>query len=320
VQGNVYEQGFDLKLWPERLSWPLTWKKPQMIFVNSMSDLFHKDIPDEYIQQVFAIMNKAQHHTFQVLTKRPSRAALIAHKLTWTPNIWLGTSIERNDYIWRAEKLRLVPAAIRFISAEPLLGELTNLDLTGIDWLITGAESGRGARPMDENWVRFLRDRCVASDTAFFYKQKLVRGKKFPLPELDGCTWQEYPQDLYARSPLVRLVIESAAQLEKCHPWYGRSFYYCAYMDWLYAAFAIEDQDNDTFRTCMNIIDALIPPDTTNAEDEEVCSDTLQLPGLPDRPEYVGHDEAQTDQELRQVFRRRHKIMRDMLKKLVKSE
>jgi protein gp37 len=194
VPGNHFEQGFDLKLWPDRLSLPYSWKKPQMIFVNSMSDLFHKDIPEDYIQAVFATMNNNPQHIFQVLTKRPSRAALMADRLNWTLNIWLGTSIENNDYIWRADKLRQVPANIRFISAEPLLGELTGLNLSGIDWLIAGAESGRGARPMNEDWVRFLRDRCQEAGTAFFYKQKLVKGKKFALPLLDGRQWQEYPK------------------------------------------------------------------------------------------------------------------------------
>jgi protein gp37 len=194
VPGNHFEQGFDLKLWPDRLSIPLRTKKPQKFFVNSMSDLFHQDIPDDYIAQVFAVMNQASRHTFQVLTKRPSRAALIASKLTWTSNIWMGTSIESNNYIWRADKLRQVPAATRFISAEPLLGELTHLNLDGIHWLIAGAESGHGARPMDENWVRFLRDRCVDGRVAFFYKQNAVKGRKLPTPELDGKTWTQYPE------------------------------------------------------------------------------------------------------------------------------
>lgn len=183
-----------VQLFPDRLEDPLHWRKPQMVFVNSMSDLFHQDIPDEFIQQVFQTMNKAPQHIFQVLTKRPSRAALIANKLTWTSNIWLGTSIENNQYTWRADKLRQVPAAVRFISAEPLLGELTNLNLDGIHWLIAGAESGEGARPMNEDWVRFLRDLCQQYHTAFFYKQNAIRGHKLSLPELDGRQWIEYPK------------------------------------------------------------------------------------------------------------------------------
>jgi len=198
VSGNAYEQGFDLKLWPERLELPLTWKKPAKIFVNSMSDLFHKDVPDYYIAKVFETMRMAHWHTFQVLTKRPSRAALMASKLYWAPNIWLGTSIENNDYIWRADKLRHVPAKVRFISAEPLLGELTDLDLTDIHWLIAGSESGHGARPMDDNWVRFLRDLCQQHDTSFFFKQRTIKGKKVPTPELDGRQWKEFPVEAVA--------------------------------------------------------------------------------------------------------------------------
>jgi len=193
VPGNPYKQGFDLKLWPDRLALPYHWKKPRMIFVNSMSDLFHKDVPDEYIEQVFFVMNQNNHHIFQVLTKRPSRAALIAHKVKWTPNIWLGTSVENNDYIWRVDKVRQTPAAIKFISAEPLLGELTNLQLSGINWLIAGAESGHGARPMNVDWVRHLRDLCQEYHVAFFLKQFAKNGHKIPLPELDGKVWNEFP-------------------------------------------------------------------------------------------------------------------------------
>lgn len=191
--GHPYEQGFDLKLWPDRLLVPLHWKKPSKIFVNSMSDVFHKDVPDDFIAKIFETMRMCPQHIFQVLTKRPSRAALMAHQLYWAPNIWMGTSIESNDYVWRADKLREVPAAVRFISAEPLLGALTGLDLSNIDWLIAGAESGHGARPMDLDWVRFLRDRCMVSGTKFFYKQNAIRGKKVPLPFLDGRQWIEYP-------------------------------------------------------------------------------------------------------------------------------
>jgi len=193
VPGNHFEQGFDLKLWPDRLTLPLTWKRPRKIFVNSMSDLFHQDVPDDFIAQVFAVMNEASRHTFQILTKRPSRAALMAQTLTWTPNIWMGTSIENDGYVWRADKLRQVPAALRFISAEPLLGELTRLNLEGIDWLIAGAESGHGARPMNEDWVRFLRDRCIDEDVAFFYKQHAKNGRKIPTPVLDGRIWTQFP-------------------------------------------------------------------------------------------------------------------------------
>lgn len=194
VPGSPYEQGFDLRLWPERLEVPLRWKKPSMIFVNSMSDIFHQDVPDDFIIKIFETMNKAEHHIFQVLTKRPSRAVLMADKLTWTKNIWLGTSVELNQYLWRVDKLRQTPAYVKFISAEPLLGQLSKLQPQGIDWIITGAESGPGHRPMDEDCVRHLRDLCQIHHIAFFYKQKLdTRGHKVPTPELDGRTWKEYP-------------------------------------------------------------------------------------------------------------------------------
>ena len=189
-----YVNGFQVTLHEDFLGLPLVWKKPAKVFVNSMSDLFHRDIPDDFIFKVFETMRMARWHTFQVLTKRPGRAALMAHRLYWAPNIWLGTSIENNDYIWRADKLRQVPAAIRFISAEPLLGELTDLNLDGISWLIAGAESGHGARPMNEDWVRGLRDQCVEAGVKFFYKQNAIRGKKLPLPELDGKVWNEFPE------------------------------------------------------------------------------------------------------------------------------
>jgi protein gp37 len=194
VPNHPYEQGFDLKLWPERLELPLKWKKPRMIFTNSMSDLFHKDIPDEYIYRVFDIMNKAEWHIFQILTKRSGRLARMSSSLPWTPNIWIGVSIELDWYRWRANHLRQVPASTRFISAEPLLGPLTNLDLDGIDWLISGGESGLGYRPCNPEWVRDLRDRCQAAGVAFFHKQWGGRTPKAGGRLLDGKIWDEYPK------------------------------------------------------------------------------------------------------------------------------
>jgi protein gp37 len=194
VANHPYEQGFDLKLWPERLELPLKWKKPRMIFTNSMSDLFHKDIPDEYIHRVFETMVKADWHIFQVLTKRPARLARMASSLPWTPNIWIGTSIELDRYCWRADQLRKVPAYIRFISAEPLLGPLTHLNLDGIHWLISGGESGFGHRPCDPDWVRDLRDRCQIAGVAFFHKQWGGRTPKAGGRLLDGEVWNEFPQ------------------------------------------------------------------------------------------------------------------------------
>lgn len=194
VAGHPYEQGFDLKLWPERLEMPLQWKKPRRIFVNSMSDLFHKDVPDEYIRRVFEVMVTADWHIFQVLTKRSPRLAQLGPTLPWQPHIWAGVSIESDQYVWRADQLRKVPADIRFISAEPLLGPLDYLNLDGIDWLITGGESGHGHRPCDPEWVRHLRDCCNAQHVAFFHKQWGGRTPKAGGRLLDGRTWDEFPQ------------------------------------------------------------------------------------------------------------------------------
>ncbi len=171
IPGHGYTQGFDLRLWEGRLELPLTWKKPRRIFVNSMSDLFHAGVPTEFVRRVFEVMNRAHWHTFQVLTKRPQRMARLAHDLTWTPNIWQGVTIEHRDYVWRADYLRHVPASIRFISAEPLLSGLETLDLAGIHWLITGGESGHGARPAHPQWILALRDRGLAQGVAYFHKQ-----------------------------------------------------------------------------------------------------------------------------------------------------
>ena len=184
-----------IQLFEDRLNAPLHWRKPRRCFVNSMSDLFHKDIPTGYIKRVFAVMNQAKAHTFLILTKRPSRAALLKHELIWTPNIGMGTSIEDNSVVWRADKLREIPAFMRFISAEPLLGDLTYLKLKDIDWLIAGAESGlpEDVRTMNIDWVRHLRDNCQENNVAFFYKQDAKRGHKLPLPYLDGRQWIEYP-------------------------------------------------------------------------------------------------------------------------------
>src|SRR5579885_3344674 len=172
VAGHPYEQGFDLKLWPERLHLPLTWKTPRRIFVNSMSDLFHEQIPDAYIQDVFAVMAEADRHVFQVLTKRPRRMAALAPTLPWPAHIWAGTSVELDRYAWRANScLRQVPAAVRFVSAEPLLGPLPSLQLDHLHWVIAGGESGPHYRPCDRAWMRDLRNRCQAAGVAFFLKQ-----------------------------------------------------------------------------------------------------------------------------------------------------
>ena len=178
VRGHPYEQGFDLRLWPGRLELPLRWRKPRLIFVNSMSDLFHPDVPEQFVAQVWDTMARADWHTFQVLTKRPERMPGLLRELGLQdpplPNVWLGTSIENRRFVGRAEHLRRAPAAVRFVSAEPLLGPLRcprrrwpdgytgpSLCLTGIDWLIVGGESGPRHRPIDPRWVRDLRDACL---------------------------------------------------------------------------------------------------------------------------------------------------------------
>ena len=193
VPGHPYEQGFDLRLWPERLEVPLRWKAPRRIFVNSMSDLFHQDIPDEFIFQVFDVMRRADQHIFQVLTKRSARLAKLAPRLPLPPHVWVGVSVETLRYQWRVDHLRQVPAHVRFISAEPLLGSLGNLDLTDIHWLIAGGESGNGYRSCDPIWIRELRDRCQEKGVAFFFKQWGGRTPKAQGRELDGRVWDEYP-------------------------------------------------------------------------------------------------------------------------------
>lgn len=193
VPDHPYEQGFDLKLWPERLDVPLRWKRPRTIFVNSMSDLFHEDIPVSFIEQVFAVMVRADHHTFQVLTKRPERLVQLAGDLPWPPNVWMGVTIENRRFVHRADLLREVPAAVRFISAEPLLGLLEGLALDGIDWLIAGGESGFRHRRMDSDWVRDLRDRCDADAVAFFFKQWGGRHAKANGRVLDGRVHDAMP-------------------------------------------------------------------------------------------------------------------------------
>jgi len=193
VPGHPYEQGFELRLWPQRLDQPLRWGRPRMIFVNSMSDLFHEDIPFEYLEAVFEVMGQADRHTFQILTKRHERLAELAPSLTWHPNIWIGVSVENRRFTHRVDCLREVNAAVRFISAEPLLGSLDNLDLSGVNWLIAGGESGPKHRPMRVEWARELRDRCVAKDVAFFFKQWGGHRPKSGGRLLDGRTWDEMP-------------------------------------------------------------------------------------------------------------------------------
>ncbi len=198
VPGHPYEHGFDLQLWPQRLEQPLKWKRPRMIFVNSMSDLFHEGIPLDYIRQVFDVMGAAKQHSFQILTKRHDRLQALAPQLPWHPNVWMGVSIENRRFVHRADALRSVDAAVRFISAEPLLGPLDGLDLTGIHWLIAGGESGPRHRPMRIKWARDLRERCAEQDVAFFFKQWGGRTPKTGGRELDGRTWDDMPDSRLA--------------------------------------------------------------------------------------------------------------------------
>lgn len=201
VPGHPYEQGFDLKLWPSRLDHPRKWRRPKVIFVNSMSDLFHEDVPESYIKEVFDVMVDADQHVYQVLTKRHHRLAELAPKLPWASHIWAGVSIENRRFVHRADYLREVPAAVRFISAEPLLGELKGLDLTDIDWLIAGGESGHRHRPVRPDWVRFVRDLCQAHGTAFFFKQWGGARSKSGGRELDGRLWDDMPS--HGLSPVL---------------------------------------------------------------------------------------------------------------------
>lgn len=192
--------GFALTVHEDALDIPRSWRAPRRVFVNSMSDLFHPGVADEFIGRVFDVMAQTPQHQYQVLTKRPKRAAGLARGLPWAPNIWLGTSIETNDYVSRVDDLRRVPAAIRFLSCEPLIGPLPDLDLAGLDWVIVGGESGHGARPMDVDWVRDLRDRSLAAGVAFFFKQWGGRTPKAGGRALDGRTWDQMPTD---RVPLT---------------------------------------------------------------------------------------------------------------------
>jgi len=191
--GHVYERGFDLQLRPERLVQPLEWSSPRIIFVNSMSDLFHVSVPDDYIVAVFNIMKAASWHRFQVLTKRAERLKRLSDKLAFPENIWVGVSVESPEYFWRIQFLRQVPAHVRFLSCEPLLAPLGNLPLDGIHWVIVGGESGPGARPMHPEWVRQVRDRCAARGIPFFFKQWGGVRKHLHGRSLDGITWDEMP-------------------------------------------------------------------------------------------------------------------------------
>jgi protein gp37 len=185
--------GFKLTTHDEALTVPLRWRQPRLVFVNSMSDLFHEDVPEAFIDAVFEVMRETPRHTYQVLTKRTKRLLRIAPRLAWPANVWMGVSVESARYRFRINHLRQVPAAVRFVSAEPLLGPLGSVDLSGIDWVIAGGESGVRARPMDITWGRDLRDQCVAAGVSFFFKQWGGRTAKAGGRELDGRTWDDMP-------------------------------------------------------------------------------------------------------------------------------
>lgn len=188
-----YVNGFKLAVHEHMLELPLTWKKPQMIFVNSMSDLFHEEAPLEFVQRVFDTMRRASWHTFQVLTKRSRRLLEMNREIDWPANVWMGVSVENQRYTFRIEHLRQTDAHVKFLSLEPLLGPLSSLDLRGIDWVIVGGESGPGARPMAEEWVLDVRDQCLAARVPFFFKQWGGVRRKRAGRVLRGRTWDQVP-------------------------------------------------------------------------------------------------------------------------------
>jgi protein gp37 len=194
AMGNPrYRNGFELTLHPDQLTLPLRWRDPRRIFVNSMSDLFHEAVPEEFIRRAFEVMAQAHWHVFQVLTKRAKRLTELALRLPWPSNVWQGVSVENARYTSRVTDLVKVPAAVRFLSVEPLLGPITQLPLDGIDWVIVGGESGPGHRPIQPEWVRAIRDQCANAGVAFFFKQWGGRTPKSGGRLLDGREWSEMP-------------------------------------------------------------------------------------------------------------------------------
>jgi protein gp37 len=191
-----YRNGFDVTLQPQMLELPLRWKSPKRIFVNSMSDLFHEDVPLSYIKDVFSVMRSEPWHQYQMLTKRSERLLELSPRLEWEPQIWMGVSVENEDYLDRIDHLRKTGACVKFLSLEPLLGPLRKLKLRGIDWVIVGGESGPGARPANPAWVTDIRDQCVRAGLAFFFKQWGGVQKKKAGRELEGRTWDEMPEEL----------------------------------------------------------------------------------------------------------------------------
>ena len=189
-----YRNGFELTLHEKALEIPYKWKKPVTVFVNSMSDLFHKDVPLEFIQKVFQVMNETPQHRYQVLTKRADRLKVLSPSLHWSENIWMGVSVENQDYISRIDDLRNTGAFIKFLSVEPLLGNIKNMNLKGIDWVIVGGESGPGARGLEENWVKSIFAACQEQQVPFFFKQWGGTNKKKTGRLFLGRTWDEMPR------------------------------------------------------------------------------------------------------------------------------
>lgn len=189
-----YKDGFKVRLQPDALLTPYEWKTPKVVFVNSMSDLFHEQIPLDYIKMVFGVMNDCRQHQFQVLTKRAERLAEVAHELTWTPNIWMGVSVENQKVQGRIEYLKQTGALIKFLSLEPLIGPLPGLELSGIDWVIVGGESGRRPRPIKADWVVDIKNQCERTGVAFFFKQWGGTNKKKSGRMLEGRTYDAMPE------------------------------------------------------------------------------------------------------------------------------
>lgn len=197
AMGNKrYENGFDVTLHHDLINEPLKWNKPRMVFVNSMGDMFHEKVPLEFIQRVFFTMSQANWHIFQVLTKRSSRMLELSDKLKWPSNLWMGVTIESGKYLYRAENLKKTPASVKFLSIEPMISPVSNIDLKGIDWVIVGGESGPGARAIREEWVLTVRDECLSSNTPFFFKQWGGRNKKKAGRLLQGRTWDQFPASI----------------------------------------------------------------------------------------------------------------------------
>lgn len=188
-----YRDGFAVRTHEHMLRLPSSWAKPRMVFVNSMGDLFHEEVPVEFIMQVFDAMERTPRHTYQLLTKRADRLAEVAPLLDWPANVWMGVTVEDNERLARVDRLREVPAKVRFLSVEPLLGPLIDLNLSEVDWVIVGGESGPGARPLDPEWVLAIRDECLASSVPFFFKQWGGVRKKAAGRELESRTWNQMP-------------------------------------------------------------------------------------------------------------------------------